>query len=242
MNIVITGASNGIGFHTALKLASDPENRVLAVSRNESGLKKLSEESKLKLREGNVHGHEIIPVICDLSTTDFEHTIATTVKAEMGHIDILINNAGSLLNKPFENLNLADWKYIYNVNVFAPAMLIRSVMDLMINKGRNSHVINISSIGGIQGSVKFPGLSAYSSSKAALAVLTECLAEEFKDLGIRVNCLALGSVETDMLKSAFPGYKAPLTATEMANFIAEFSLNGHKYFNGKVIPVALSTP
>jgi 3-oxoacyl-[acyl-carrier protein] reductase len=97
-------------------------------------------------------------------------------------------------------------------------------------------------MGGIQGSSKFPGLAAYSSSKGALITLTEMLAEEYKESNISFNALALGAVQTEMLAEAFPGYQASTTAREMARFIADFALNGHQFFNGKVLPVAHSTP
>jgi NAD(P)-dependent dehydrogenase (short-subunit alcohol dehydrogenase family) len=105
---------------------------------------------------------------------------------------------------------------------------------------KGSHILNISSMGGFQGSVKFPGLSYYSASKAALACLSECLALEFDELGIKVNCLALGSVQTEMLEEAFPGYKAPIDAKKIGEFIADFAINGNKFINGKIIPVALT--
>jgi NAD(P)-dependent dehydrogenase (short-subunit alcohol dehydrogenase family) len=107
---------------------------------------------------------------------------------------------------------------------------------------KGSHIVNISSMGGYQGSTKYRGLSYYSASKAALSSLTECLSEEFRESGIIVNCLALGSVGTGMLEKAFPGYKAPVNTTEMAEFISWFAINGSKIFNGKVLPVALSNP
>jgi NAD(P)-dependent dehydrogenase (short-subunit alcohol dehydrogenase family) len=112
----------------------------------------------------------------------------------------------------------------------------------MLDVHEKTHIVNISSIGGFQGSVKFPGLSAYSSSKAALVCLTECLAEEFKDKNIAFNCLALGAVQTDMLNEAFPGYKAPVSASSMASFVTDFVLKAHHFMNGKIIPVSLSTP
>lgn len=104
------------------------------------------------------------------------------------------------------------------------------------------HIVNISSMGGFQGSVKFPGLSAYSASKGALAILTECLAEELKDKNIKVNCLALGSSQTEMFEAAFPGMQAGTLAFEMGRYVADFALNGSKYFNGKIIPVSNTTP
>ncbi|HTX88115.1 MAG TPA: SDR family oxidoreductase, partial [Bacteroidales bacterium] len=96
--------------------------------------------------------------------------------------------------------------------------------------------------GGVQGSKKFSGLSAYSASKGALAVLTEVLAEELAEREIRVNCLALGSAQTEMFEKAFPGLKAQLSAHQMAQFIADFAVNTGKYFNGKIIPVSVSVP
>jgi NAD(P)-dependent dehydrogenase (short-subunit alcohol dehydrogenase family) len=97
-------------------------------------------------------------------------------------------------------------------------------------------------MGGVNGSAKFPGLAAYSSSKGALGVLTELLAEEFKDEGPRTNALALGAVQTEMLAEAFPGYEAPVSAAQMANYIADFSLTAHQLYNGKVLPLSQSTP
>jgi NAD(P)-dependent dehydrogenase (short-subunit alcohol dehydrogenase family) len=105
-----------------------------------------------------------------------------------------------------------------------------------------SHIVNIGSMGGFQGSAKFAGLSAYSASKAALHNFTECLAEELKERKISVNCLALGSAQTEMLEKAFPGYESPVMAFEMGKYIADFALTGHKFFNGKVLPVAVTTP
>jgi NAD(P)-dependent dehydrogenase (short-subunit alcohol dehydrogenase family) len=107
---------------------------------------------------------------------------------------------------------------------------------------KGSHIVNISSMGGYQGTSKYPGLSYYSASKAALAILSECLAVEFRELGIKVNCLALGSVQTEMFSEAFPGHRASVSAEDMGEFIAEFALTGHKVFNGKILPVAISNP
>jgi NAD(P)-dependent dehydrogenase (short-subunit alcohol dehydrogenase family) len=108
--------------------------------------------------------------------------------------------------------------------------------------GKTGHVVTISSMGGVQGSMKFAGLSAYSSSKGAVITLTELWAEEFKETGPSFNVLALGAVQTEMLAEAFPGYVAPVTAIEMATYIQEFALHGHKMYNGKLLQVSNSTP
>jgi len=128
---------------------------------------------------------------------------------------------------------------VYRVNVIGVFALTQLVLPHM---PKNGHVVTISSMGGVQGSMKFPGLSAYSSSKAAVITLTELLAEEYKETGPSFNVLALGAVQTEMLEEAFPGYKAPTTPEEMAAYIAEFSLNANKFYNGKLLQVSNSTP
>ena len=154
-------------------------------------------------------------------------------------LDIVINNAGHLVNAPFTELSNLDIAAMIEVNFTGPAKLLKALMPLM---NANAHVVNISSMGGFQGSSKYKGLSYYSASKAALACLSECLSAEFIEDEISVNCLALGSVQTEMLEKAFPGLKAPVQAKEMARYIADFALTGHKIFNGKVIPVAVNNP
>ena len=161
------------------------------------------------------------------------------ISEELKQVDVLINNAGNLINKPFSQTSFHDFESIYKVNVFGLAELVRQFIPYFC---KSSHVINISSIGGIAGSSKFSGLSAYSSSKGALNILTEMLCEEFKDSGPSFNCLALGAVQTEMLEEAFPGYQAQVSSLEMANYIYKFSLEGNKFFNGKIIPVSTSNP
>jgi NAD(P)-dependent dehydrogenase (short-subunit alcohol dehydrogenase family) len=157
----------------------------------------------------------------------------------MKSVDILVNNAGLMIQKPFELMEESDFDLMFQANVKTAFNLTRHLLPYF---PKNAHIVNIGSMGGFQGSAKFPGLSLYSASKGALAVLTECLAEELKGRHIKVNCLALGSAQTEMLDQAFPGYKAPLSAGEMAAFITEFALHGHQWFNGKILPVAISTP
>ena len=236
MNIIITGASRGIGYELVKLLSSDLKHTVIAISRNSHKLEQLKDDCLSQ----NVLS-KVIPIACDLSDTNAIENLISKLKKQVRSINILINNAGAIVNKPFFDISTTDLEYIYNVNVFSVIRLIQGIMPIMDVK-QKSHIVNISSMGGFQGSAKFSGLSAYSSSKAALACLTECMAEEFKEENIAFNCLALGAVQTEMLKEAFPDYKAPLTADKMAAFIADFSLNAHQYMNGKIIPVSLSTP
>ena len=141
-----------------------------------------------------------------MSKSEDYDRVEAFVKKEWAHVEILINNAGTLLNKPFADTTFEDFQQVYSTNVFGVAELTRRMIPFMPKKG---HVVTISSMGGVQGSVKFPGLSAYSSSKGAVITLTELLAEEYKESGPSFNVLALGAVQTEMLAEAFPGYEAP---------------------------------
>ncbi len=234
MNILITGASRGIGYDTALRLAANPDHQVYVLSRNVERLEELSNTAESRYGHANLH---VIPFdITSLEVAEFTRQIEP-----IGQVDILINNAGQLIAKPFAAMPMQAWQQLFMVNVFGVVRLIRTLLPYL-EKSEQAHIVNIGSMGGFQGSSKFPGLAAYSASKAALANMTECLAEEFKDKKIACNCLALGAVQTDMLAEAFPGVQAPLTSTEMAEYLAHFAVEGHRFMNGKIIPVSISTP
>ena len=236
MNIIVTGASRGIGYELVKLFSLDSKNTVIAISRNSQKLNQLKNECKI-----NNSSSKVIPIVYDLSANNSNSELFAEIKKEVNCIDILINNAAAIVNKPFTEINYTDLEYVFNVNVFSVFRLVRELLPIM-NENSKSHIVNISSMGGFQGASKFAGLSAYSSSKAALVCLTECLAEEFKEKNIAFNCLALGATQTEMLEEAFPGYKAPVSAIEMANFIANFSTGSHHFMNGKVIPVSMSNP
>ena len=219
--VIVTGASRGIG-RALVDRFLDLGHEVWALSRNTDEL-------------NNIKGIHTVSI--DLSE---EQQIVDWVQScGVDYFDAVINNAGMLINKPFAETTYADFEAVYRVNVFGAAQLIRHLLPLLTT---DSHILNISSMGGVNGTAKFPGLAAYSSSKGALGILTELLAEEFKDNGPRCNALALGAVQTEMLAEAFPDYKAPVSAPQMATYIADFSLNGHHLYNGKVLPISQSTP
>jgi short-subunit dehydrogenase len=231
MNIIITGGSNGIGKQTALQLAHDSNNNILITGRRNETLSKVSE---------GVHNKNIHYLSIDLRELHKSpDKFRSGVEKIFSTVDVLINNAGTLFNSKFIDTTEDQAREMMEVNFFAPMIIIKSLLPLM---PANSHIVNISSMGGYQGSAKFPGLSYYSASKAALACITECLAGELNERKIFVNCLALGSAGTEMLVKAFPGYQAPVTAEEMGKFVADFALNGSRLFNGKILPVALTTP
>ncbi|MBE7647977.1 SDR family NAD(P)-dependent oxidoreductase [Tenacibaculum finnmarkense] len=224
-NIVITGTSRGIGFELAQKFANQGHN-VLALSRNTKPLELVNHKN-------------ITTLSVDLSNNDDLKKATDFIKKQWNTVDVLINNAGKLINKPFTELTTSDFEEVYKVNVFAVAEITKQLIPFM-QKG--SHVVTVSSMGGVQGSLKFAGLAAYSSAKGAVITLSELLAEEYKEQQIAFNVLALGAVQTEMLEEAFPGYIAPLSAKEMADYIFDFSLTGNKYYNGQVLQVSSSNP
>jgi NAD(P)-dependent dehydrogenase (short-subunit alcohol dehydrogenase family) len=192
-----------------------------------------------KIPQALLGNENITCLSVDLSTESELVKVSDFLSKSWRQIDAVIHNAGSLLLKPFSETTQEDFENIYKVNVFGVANLTRICLPYL-QKG--SHVVTISSMGGIQGSLKFAGLAAYSSSKGAVITLSELLAEEYKERGISFNVLALGSVQTEMLAEAFPGYQAPISAGEMANYIYDFTLTGNKYFNGKVLQVSSTNP
>lgn len=223
--IIITGTSRGIGFEM-VKLLAQQDCEILALSRNDQPVKELN--------LGNVTTFPF-----DLSSAEDLTKVEEFLKDNWKRVDVLINNAGKLVNKNFEEITSEELMAVYQTNTLGAFQLTQKVVPFMKTDG---HVVNISTMGGVQGSVKFPGLAAYSSSKAAIITLTELLAEEYKEKGPAFNVLALGAVKTEMLEEAFPGYEPPTTAEEMAAYIVDFALTGNKYYNGKLLQVSNSTP
>ena len=220
--IVVTGTSSGIGHQICIQ-AAKMNFHVISVSRNIEPLK-------------DIGGIESFAT--DITNKDSVDEFIANLKSRKIKIDILINNAGYLVSELFGDTTYDSFKKTFDVNVFGLAEITRSLIPIINSDG---HVINISSIGGVNGSKKFPGLSAYSSSKAAVIALTEVLAEEYQN-GPSFNVLALGAVQTKMLKEAFPDYNAETKPEEMAKYILDFAINGNKLFNGKLISVSNSNP
>jgi len=230
VNIVITGASRGIGYETARSLSVDSNNTVIAISRDIEGLSKLANEAS---------PGKVVPIVFDMSgSADSFSELLKEIIEHIDRVDVLINNAGYLVNKPFEEIEELDMERVFNVNLFGIIKLSQVLLSYM-GGDKRSHIVNIGSMGGYQGSAKFSGLSLYSASKGAVATLSECMAEEFLERNIKVNCLALGAVQTEMLSKAFPGFKASVQAAEMGEYISEFAIKGMVKFNGEVIPIEL---
>jgi NAD(P)-dependent dehydrogenase (short-subunit alcohol dehydrogenase family) len=234
MNIIITGASSGVGFEAALELILSGKHKVIALSRSQDKLQRL-----LEIAYGLNPDAEIFALAFDIVHDEYQDLTQFIATNFDNRVDVLINNAGVLINKPFMQLRELDFVEMLQSNFIGHVRMIQGILHLM---PRGAHILNIGSMGGFQGSAKFPGLSAYSASKAALHTFTECLAQELLENEVKVNCLALGSAQTEMLEKAFPGYESPVMAFEMGKYIADFAITGQKFFNGKVLPVAMSTP
>lgn len=225
---VVTGASRGIGFEICRFLAEDGHS-IIAVSRSVDPLRKLEQTNP----------DRITSIPADLTNQKDVKELTQKISNTFDKVDILINNAGALINKSFAELSLDDWRSQIESNLISAVHITK---ELLPQFNENAHIVNISSMGGFQGSAKFPGLAAYSVSKGALSILTECLSVELSDKNIKANALCLGAVQTEMFEDAFPGIEAPVTAKEMGKYIADFSLNGSKFYNGKILPVALEDP
>ncbi len=227
--ILVTGASKGIGFATAKHLAGNRKNHILATARSGDKLQELK-----KTNPGRID-----TVACDLLNSSNIQILVDYIRDNDLEIATLIHNAGGLVKKPFIELTDDDWNAMWNTNVMSAVRLLRALLPFI---GKNAHFVTIGSMGGYQGSAKFPELAAYSTSKGALSIWSECMSAELKHRKISVNCLCLGAVETEMFQAAFPGVKAPLKPRDVAEYIGDFAVNGHKFMNGQVLPVALGNP
>ena len=225
---LVTGASRGIGFEVVKYLAEN-DHLITAVARS---------QDKLSTLRG-LYPEQIHTLALDITSEQNRKDLVQHFNEKGLTLSGIVHNAGLLVNKPFPELTNEDWEKQLDVNLLAPVFITRDLLQFL-NPG--SHVLNISSMGGFQGSSKFPGLTGYSVAKGALSVFTECLSGELLDRQIKCNCLCLGAVQTEMLESAFPGMQAPVKAGEMGKYISNFLETGHTFYNGKVLPVSLVDP
>ncbi len=224
MNVLITGASRGIGKASA-ELFAEKGHQVYAVARNAEAIDALAKQ------------HDNIKALpLDINKLDAAQAV---LAANVESVDLLIHNAAAFINKPFREMEYQDMQSVYHTNVFVPYFLTQALLSKM---KPGTQVLAVSSVGGLGATLKFPGLSVYSSSKGALNIIVECLAEELKGEGIIVNGLALGSSATEMFKAAFPDLEAATQPEDMARFIVNFALQAPGLVNGKVYPVSAQNP
>ncbi len=237
--VLITGASRGIGAEIARK-CTDPTVRdetkplVLITARSVDRLHEMEKESN----------GAMIAIPADITRADDRAQLVDRIGKILYEQDAdfhgLVHNAGVLRAKSFLKLTEEDWNVHYQTHLLGPAMLTQLLIPTFSSAG--GHILHISSMGGFQGSKKFPGLSAYSAIKGALSILAECLSGELMDRNIACNALCLGAVQTEMLKEAFPGLEVSTQPEDMGAWISEFLWKGHRFFNGKILPVSLQDP
>jgi len=232
--VLITGVSRGIGWEMFSQCATDDRTYVIGLSRNQEALDRLSAHCT------SIGGTNFKLFAHDLTGAELPSELTSDLQ-QLGRVDVLINNAGYLVNKPFLDISKDDWKQCYLTNVYGPFQLLQQLYPWLEVSG-SAHVVNIGSMGGVQGSAKFPGLSAYSSSKAALIGMTECLAEELAGSGVRMNIVNLGAVQTEMLREAFPGVNANHEPKEVAEWLLNFAFYSGHLMNGKSVQLSDSTP
>tara|TARA_R110002050_G_scaffold286088_1_gene436063 strand:- start:376 stop:1083 length:708 start_codon:yes stop_codon:yes gene_type:complete len=231
---VITGVGSGIGKATCLHFLSQ-NWCVIGILRNEEQLNRLNELA-LDL-PGKLH---LVKV--DLALEDFQKTVGLELnKLKIQSIDALLNIAGLLNPQSFGDMRMDYLNKVMEINFIAPVLLIQELIPLLSNE-EGGNVVNITSMSGFQGSVRFPGLSAYGASKAALSSFSESIAIELEEDNVIVNALAIGSVNTNMLKKAFPDFHSSIEPHQMAEYIYSFANHGYRFYNGKTLAVAITNP
>ncbi len=212
---MITGASRGIG-EAAAELLVERGAHVALMARNSDRL-----NATVKLIQTKYPGAKVFHRAMDVSDTVATAQFMADAAQVLGPIDGLVNNAAILNMGKLGDIKMEELKELFEVNVFGLVGITQSfVRATQARKAQRACVVNISSVGGIQGLEKFPGLSAYCASKSAVIGFTEVWAEELKESNIRVNAVAPGGTETDMLRQAFPDFVARLKPIDIAKAIA----------------------
>lgn len=234
MIFFITGVGSGIGKETCLAALSN-NHHVIGLLRNHA-------QAELLIKEAELAPGKLSLVHADLEKDGFEELVLANLrKLDIDRVDVLINVAGALNSLSINEFRLEDINRVMKVNFISPALLIKTLVPFLA-KSVKANIVNITSMSGFQGSVRFPGLSIYGASKAALSSLTESLSVELSSQNIHINALALGAVNTEMLKSAFPDYQAPVSPVQMAEYIYSFATKGYLFYDGKTLPVAITNP
>src|SRR5690606_19998523 len=162
---------------------------------------------------------EILGTRSDVSDlASIERLFAETEK-EWGPVEILVNNAAVGFATDLYSIDQQTWDQIQNINVRGTFFCSRELMKRIRGTGKKGAIVNLSSLGGLRSTDKFPGLAPYVASKFAVVGLTEALAVEGRAIGVRVNCVAPGAVDTEMLRKAAPHLKTQTQPEHVAKII-----------------------
>lgn len=184
---IVTGASRGIGRSVALRFAEEGAS-VALVARSAQSLAAVFDEVS------RIGGHAVV-IPADVTADTTGELVASRCLDEFGRIDVLVNNAGgNSFMSPLETMRPSGWRKTITLNLDATVGMIQAVLPTMV-EARCGSVVNVSSVAGLRG---VPGMSHYAAAKAAVISLTQSLAVEVADRGIRVNALVPGWIDTDL--------------------------------------------
>jgi len=205
---IVTGGGRGIGRATALLMAREGA-RVVICSRSQAELDEVAAQS------------EAVSTLCgSVADETFVERLFTEAARITGRVDVLVNNAATLGRRLFAELEPSLWDEVLGVNLRGAYLCSRAAFKQMAAQSpMGGTIVNLSSLSGIHGPEKFPGLVAYNVSKAGVLSLTDSLAVEGKPYGIRVNTVGPGAVDTAMLREAGHGLKAGATPEDIARSI-----------------------
>lgn len=220
--IVVTGASSGIGRATAELFA------------REGALVAIFARSAEKLAE--LVGDRILAVAGDVAHEADIERLFTDVESRFGDCDVLVNNAGMTDVAPLIDTPPDRWDRMFSVNVRGTYLATRRALPAMVAR-RSGAIVNVASISGVIGPKKFPGFVSYCASKAAVIEMTEALAVEVRDAGVRVNCVSPGSVDTAMWADVSGGAPAAMTPEEIARAIRFLASADSRPMNGQNLNV-----
>jgi NAD(P)-dependent dehydrogenase (short-subunit alcohol dehydrogenase family) len=222
---IVTGASSGIGRRTAEMLA-ERGARVAVFARSRERLEHIA----------TPFGNRMIAVAGDIAELAQIERLFSACESRFGPCDILINNAGMIDVAPLVDTTLEQWRRMFAVNVDGIYLATRRALPSMMKK-KSGAIVNVSSISGIPGPEKFPGWVSYCASKGAVISMTEALAVEVKEHGVRVNAVSPGSVDTPMWADASGGAPASMTPDEVAEAILFLASGRSRPMNGQNVSV-----
>jgi NAD(P)-dependent dehydrogenase (short-subunit alcohol dehydrogenase family) len=225
---IITGAGRGIGRATALRFARKGA-RVVLFSRTPAPLEDVAAEI-------TGEGYPVLSFAGDVAREEDVQALFQQVMQTYQRVDILINCAGTVSVRPFVDMDVATWDRVLEVNLRGTFLCCREAFRIMAAQ-RSGVIVNLSSLSGVKGVEKFPGLSAYNVSKAGVASLTEILAVEGKPYNIRVCAVSPGAVDTEMLRQAAPHLKAGMTPDDLAEILLFLADDSGRMLNGTILEI-----
>jgi NAD(P)-dependent dehydrogenase (short-subunit alcohol dehydrogenase family) len=207
---IVTGGTRGIGLSIAEALASCGANVAVASRKPEACA---AAADKLQ----SLGGGKALGVPTHLGDIDAINRLVSATVEEFGGIDIVINNAANALALPLGEITPEAWSKSFSVNVRGPVFLVQAALPYL-RESRHAAILNVVSVGAL---IFSPTTSMYSAAKAAMVSFTRSMAAEFASQGIRVNALAPGSVDTDMVRGNTPEFIEALKASSLMGRIAD---------------------